>query len=952
MIPFLKSVANKLLDKHPKDFHKIVLIFPTRRAKIFFLEHLSSVLMPPFLIPKIFSIDDFIENLSELKIIKQEDLILELFLSSKKIEVIKDLSFDEFLGISNTLLSDFNQLDLQLSEYKTFFSALSDTKAIEIWNPNGNPPSEYQIKYLNFWKALPLLHKTFVSNLLNQNKAYQGLAYRNLAENIHNKNTNALDHIWICGLNALWPSEKKIVDFYLKNGKAKFIWDIDKYYLQDNQESGKFLRQHKNSITQTKEFEYVNDDWEKIEKKIKIIGAAQNTLQAKIAGNIITELVEKNKNEIDETNFDLKNTAIVLADENLLIPVLNSLPKDLSKVNVTMGYPIELTQCRQLIDLYLKVFQFDENHSKSNQIYYYTDLNKIFHHPLINIILYKQNIFFPKNRLKESNYIPEKFFDTKKSLLFFGANEDDLNRLENLILPSKISDSFELCDFVLNLINHLLEVSENKINLSSIEKEALLLFENIFIETKSILQKFKEAGIEISNKFFRHFFKTLCRNKKIDFVGEPLQGLQIMGLLETRTLDFKNIVLLSCNEGLIPPSGFFQSFVPVDVRNNFNWQSQDDKESIYAYHFYRLLQRAENIFLIYNTETDEMGSGEPSRYITQLRIELSKQLKNVVISNELIYPTIKKQNILNEENGIEKSPEIIEQLKKKLLTRGVSATVLNHYRNCPLRFYYLYVASLKETEEPEDSLNASDLGTLIHLVFEKIYSPFIGKNITEKDIPNEISLNAILVESFNELFNENISTKNPNTGTNLLLIRYAFTQIKSFLKEEAKRLKIHNNEFIVGVELKKEIEKEFANTKINFLGKADRISKSENILSIFDYKTGSVNSAELNLNEFGIELREKKSDKAFQLLFYNWLFYGYENTNQANAAIINLRNHQSSYLPLKLNDGTTYDFSINSKTEEWISLLLTEMLNENISFYKTEHEKNCEFCSFKKMCNR
>ncbi|MFN5794919.1 MAG: hypothetical protein ACK455_08985, partial [Bacteroidota bacterium] len=174
MTPFLKNVAQKLLDKHPKDFHKVVLIFPTRRAKIFFLEHLASILTPPFLIPKIFSIDDFIEDLSELKIIKQEDLILELFLSSKKIEVIKDLSFDEFLGISNTLLSDFNQLDLQLSEYKTFFSALSDTKAIEIWNPSGNPPSEYQIKYLNFWKALPLLHKIFVSNLLQQNKAYQG----------------------------------------------------------------------------------------------------------------------------------------------------------------------------------------------------------------------------------------------------------------------------------------------------------------------------------------------------------------------------------------------------------------------------------------------------------------------------------------------------------------------------------------------------------------------------------------------------------------------------------------------------------------------------------------------------------------------------------------------------------------------------------------------------------
>jgi len=952
MTPFLKLVANKLLEKHPKDYYNIIILFPTRRAKTFFVEHLSSILIPPFLIPKIFSIDDFIAETSELKIIKQEDLVLKLFLASKKIEVLKDLNFDEFIGISNTLLSDFNQLDLQLSDYKTFFSALSDTKAIEIWNPNGNPPSEYQIKYLKFWKALPFLHQEFISSLLKEKNAYQGLAYRNLAENINSKNTENLDKIWVCGFNALWPSEKKIFDFYSQNGKANFIWDVDKYYLNENQESGKFLRQNKNSSLLSNKFEFIADDWEKTEKKIKILGAAQNTLQAKIAGNIINDLLKNNKNENGELNLELKNSAIVLADENLLIPVLNSLPKELNKVNVTMGYPIELSQCRQLIDLYLKVYQFDENHSKSNQLFYYKDLNKIFHHPLINLLLSKQSIYFPKNKRTNSNYIPEKFFDNKKALLFFGANETDLESLEKLIFPLQIKDSFELCDFVLEIIYKFLAISENHTNISSIETEALLIFKTIFIETKSILQKFKEEGLEISNKFFRHFFKTLCRNKKIDFVGEPLEGLQIMGLLETRTLDFKNIILLSCNEGLIPPSGFYQSFVPVDVRNNFNWQSQDDKESIYAYHFYRLLQRAENIFLVYNTETDEMGSGEPSRYITQLKIELSKQLKNVTISSELIFPTIKKQNILNDENGINKSPDILAKLKEKLPTRGISATILNHYRNCPLRFYYLYVASLKEEEEPEDSLNASDLGNLIHLVFEKIYLPYLGKIISDKDIPDEIRLNAILVESFNELFNENVSTKNPNSGANLLLIRYAFTQIKSYLKVEAKRIKNKNNELIVGIEIKKEVEREISQTKIKFLGKADRISKTDNVLSIFDYKTGTVNSAELNLNEFGFELREKKSDKAFQLLFYNWLFFGLENTNQSNAIIINLRNYQSSYLPLKFSDGIIYDSYLNSRTEEWISLLIEEMLDEKISFYKTENEKNCEYCSFKKMCNR
>jgi len=949
MTSFLRIVANKLLENHPKDFHKKVILFPTRRAKLFFVEHLASILNPPFFLPKIFSIDDFIEEISDLKIIKQEDLLLKLFLASKKIDTLRELNFDEFLGISNTLLADFNQLDLQLSDYKTFFSSLSDTKAIEIWNPNGNPPSEYQLNYLKFWKALPLLHQEFISELLKENKVYQGLAYRTLAEKINQISSKDLDHIWICGFNALWPAEKKIFNFYSENGKANFIWDIDKYYLNENQESGKFLRQNLNSTIHSKPAEIISEDWNQIEKKIKIIGAAQNTLQAKIAGNIITKLLEVKTKESNEIPIELKKTAIVLADENLLVPVLNSLPIELTQVNVTMGFSIELSQTKQLIDLYLKVYQFDSNQSRSNQLFFYQDLNKIFNHPLINSLLSKSNIFFPKHQSKETNYIPDKFFSSKKALLFFGANENDAEALEKLIFPARILNCFELCDFILHLIN---ETSKEQSYLSSIEIEALQIFKNIFIETKTILQKFKEQGLEISNKVFRHFFKTLCRNKKIDFVGEPLQGLQIMGLLETRTLDFENVILLSCNEGLIPPSGFTQSFVPIDVRNNFNWQSQDDKESIYAYHFYRLLQRAKNIYLIYNTETDEMGSGEPSRYITQLKIELSKNLKNVSLESELVFPTLTKQNNISDDNGVTKTPEILEKLKEKLLTRGISATVLNHYRNCPLRFFYLYIASLKEEEEPEDSLNASDLGNLIHLVFEKIYTPFIGKSISENDIPNEKKLNDILTDSFNELFNGSVSTKNPDTGANLLLIKYAFTQIKYYLKEESKRVKNNTNEIIVGVEIKKEFEKVISQTKIKFLGKADRVDKKENTICIYDYKTGTVNPAELNLKDFGFEFREKKNDKAFQLLFYNWLFYGFENTTQANAAIINLRNHQSSYLPLKFNDGITYDFSLNSKTEEWISLLLTEMLDENISFYKTEHEKNCEFCSFKKMCNR
>jgi ATP-dependent helicase/nuclease subunit B len=952
MTPFLKSIAQHLLEKHPTDFHKIVILFPNRRAKTFFVEHLANILIPPFLLPKIFSVDDFIADISELKIIKQEDLILKLFLASKKVQDLKDLTFDEFLGISGTLLSDFNQLDLQLSDYKIFFTALSDTKAIEIWNPDGSPPSEYQLKYLKFWKSLPFLHQEFTMQLLKEKNAYQGLAYRYISENISTIKSDKLKHLWICGFNALWPSEKKIFNYYLHHGKAKFYWDVDKYYLDENQESGKYLRQNKKQSTSSNEFEFVANDWEEIQKKIKIIGAAQNTLQAKIAGNIISDLVIDSGDENDELNLELKSTAIVLADESLLIPVLNSLPENLKKVNVTMGYPIELSQCRQLIDLYLKIFQFDENHSKTNQIFYYQDLNKLFNHPLLSSLLSNKSVYFPKNKKKDAAFIPEKFFDNKKVLVFFGANENNLQLLEKNILPANLKDSFELCNFILQIVSELIKISEIENNISSIEKEALLIFENVFNETKTILQKFRNEGIEISSKFFRHFFKTLCRNKKIDFVGEPLEGLQIMGLLETRTLDFKNIVLLSCNEGLIPPSGFYQSFVPVDVRNNFNWQSQDDKESIYAYHFYRLLQRAENVFLLYNTETDEMGSGEPSRFITQLKIELSKQLKNVTINSELLFPTIQKEKVKEDENGFVKSPEIINKLKDKLLTRGISATVLNHYRNCPLRFYYLYVASLKEEEEPEDSLNASDLGNLIHLVFEKIYTPFIGKTITANDFPDEAKLNTILVESFNELFKEDVLTKNPNIGANLLLIRYAFTQIKAYLKEEKKKIKNKNNVLIVGIELKKEVEKEVSKTRVKFLGKADRIEKTEKLLSVFDYKTGKVTAAELNLNELGIELREKKTDKSFQLLFYNWLFFGHENTTESNSTIINLRNHQSSYLPLKLLDGVVYNSALHLKAEDWINELISEMLDEKISFYKTEYVKNCEFCSFKKMCNR
>lgn len=957
MQSFLEKTVDHLVAKYGDDISELCIVLPNRRAGLFLKTHFSNKIKKTFWSPEILATEDFVALLSELQPADPTTLLFELFETVKTCNPNNTESFEEFSKWGQILLSDFNEVDRYLVDAKQLFGNLKDIKELDTWSLNSTEElSDFQKQYLEFWQQLGGYYTDFVQRTLSKKHAYQGLAYRVVAENLEEKiKKHSWKKIIFAGFNALNLAEEEIIERLVDMDKAEIIWDTDAYYVKNNhQEAGRFFRKYDNSGKFKKFPErntvFAEELLTKGKKNITIIGAAKNVAQAKVAGSIITDIKSKTKS--------LQTTALVLADENLLFPVLHSLPENLPDINVTMGYPLKNTPVAGYFDL---LFNLHENAQKiaggrANYSFYHTDLVKLLSHPYTSIALStaeeRLNIRPVVQKIQSRNIV---FAGTKMiGKLFAVDHEKEFELLKPLFDHWKSPTDATTCvQYVIELLKNgivaLQDASAD--NKASLELEYLFAFTKISKRIQVLMQDYPDSVADI--KTLRSVQNQIVRSSTLPFYGEPLMGLQVMGMLETRTLDFENVVLLSCNEDILPSGKAVNSFVPFELKRHFGLPTYSDKDSIFAYHFYRLLQRAENIYLLYNTESDALGSGEKSRFLTQLIYELPKVNPNVTITEQLVnIPVLSNtgSNVIS----IEKNEQIYERLKQKA-EYGFSPSGLNKYRNCALQFYFQDVAGLKEAEEVEEVIGADVLGNVIHDVLEKLYQPFINKKLSVEDIRQmKPKVEGMALTAFEEYYER----AEISYGKNLLTLKVALKFILNFLDTEVETIKAAEKaaQPLIIRSLEQELETiittKFGDVKVK--GKADRIDALGALIRIVDYKTGAADNKELKFDDWELILSDTTLAKSFQLLMYAYMFQKMNPQIKDNiqSGIITFRELSAGLKMVKAAGSDTLNEQVLKDFEAQLATLLSDIMDKDKTFDQTTDTDNCIYCSFKGICNR
>lgn len=957
MNSFLEKTVQHLYAKYGNNIDELCIVLPNRRAGLFLKTHFARYLQKTFWSPDIYAIEDFVALLSGLETADTTTLLFELYETIKHLNQSETEGFDEFSKWGQIFLNDINEIDRYLVDAGQLFGNLKDIKELETWSLNKEEQlTDFQKKYLEFWKSLGAYYTAFHHRLLSKNRAYQGLTYRVTASDTLEKvNKFQWKKIIFAGFNALNKAEEEIIAKLLAENKAEIIWDTDNYYVNDTrQEAGRFIRKYLQSprFTRTSEANQVIAEnlFTEASKYITIIGAAKNIAQAKVAGNILSTLQQQ--------NISMQDTALVLADENLLFPVLHSLPESLTDINVTMGYPLKNTPVAGFFDLVfdLHINAIKLNPDRKKYSFYHKDILKLLNHPYTLVLLQDTNNRYsvkPIVKIFQERNIVFAALSTLESII-------EENQPAALPLLKPVFDYWQQPSDAINCIYNLIEALKDAIvkqqnnvakNNASLELEYLFAITKITKQIQVLMQDYPDTVKDVQT--LHTLYKQIVKNSTLPFYGEPLMGLQVMGMLETRTLDFENIILLSCNEDILPAGKSMNSFIPHELKRYFGLPTYADKDAVFAYHFYRLLQRASNIYLLYNTESDALGSGERSRFLTQLAYELPKINSNIVIEEKLVSLPVEVQaagNIIT----IKKDAAVMERLQH-IAAFGLSPSALNKYRNCPLQFYFHSIAGLKEADEIEETIGADVLGNAIHEVLETLYKPFVGKKINAADIKEfKTQVETLTIAVFEKQY----SKTEINYGKNLLTVKIAIKFINNFLDTEIRTVdefsRMRESLFIKALEQPLETTLDINNHKIKLIGKADRIDVVNNTTRIIDYKTGIATDKELRIESWEEIQSDSNLAKSFQLLMYALLYHKMnpQITSDILSGIITFRQLSAGLKTVKINTEELLSAQLLTDFETQLQLMLADLYNNENDFSQTQNIENCEYCSFKGICNR
>lgn len=911
MRTFLEEVLADV-NQHFTALDKLIFVLPSKRAGTFLKNSIVTQTQQTAFLPTIYSIEDFVAHVSGISYASATEQLFSLYNAYCNVTETPE-SFQSFTQWGQTMLSDFNEIDRYLIDSAKIFNYLGDIQELSQWYVSSDKTPMVE-SYVAFWKNLEPLYHEFNSLLLHKKLGHQGLVYRKANEGIkpYIQQTNQ-QHIFI-GFNALNTAESNIIQQLLEAEKGHVYWDNERNYIADYiHDAGLFMRQH------LKEWPYLKkaglkgvQNYTDRTKTITTVGVPKNVSQAKYVGSLLKELQENSSKE-------LANIAVVLGDETLLNPVLNAVPNTIDRVNITMGYPLKSTPLasffNQLFELYLQEKPQGWSHQQVLGI-----LTQPYAQRLIDVDE-KHNTAQLRNTIMQRNwtYITldklEPYSKQMPSLAFlFFSSPTPLQFITNIqsLIPA---------------LKTVLMAQNDSLGL-----EYLFHFNTLFNQIKELLIKHHFIN---SLKALHELFTELIQVETLDFQGEPLEGVQIMGMLESRNLDFETIIITGVNEGILPAGKSNNSFIPFDVKKYFGLPTFKEKDAVYTYHFYRLLQRAKKVYLVYNTAPDVLLGGEKSRLITQLETAtppnttIHSYSGSAAIQSEPKTPTT-----------IEKTPQLLARLKA-IATQGFSPSSLSAYIRNPMGFYQQRVLGINDTLAVEDTIAHNTFGTIVHECLETLYTPFIGKQLTAENIKSMLPKIAHEVE---KQFKLNYADGDFSQGKNLIAYHVIIRYITNYLQQEQATVTKHQIK-IIGLEKKMEVTLHIPTLPfpVKLKGTIDRIDECDGQLRIIDYKTGKVALGNVQIAEWETLITEEKQSKAFQLLCYALM---YENTNPnqtITAGIFSFKNASAGLLQFGIKASPrarTAENTINKNVLELfkneLDKLITEICSAETPFIEKE----------------
>ncbi|WP_203295200.1 PD-(D/E)XK nuclease family protein [Luteirhabdus pelagi] len=906
MQTFLEETIAKLQQKH-SSLGDLVLILPSKRAGGFLKQYLKRAQHQTTFAPTIISIEEFIETLSGLSILPNLELLFhayEAYLQTDSKE--EKEAFESFSNWGTTLLNDFNEIDRHLVPQEKFFSYLRNIKALERWTMDEEPTPLIE-NYLAFFDNLHKTYSVLKKNLTDNGFGYQGLVYRKAAEavdtySIRNKET---PHVFI-GFNALNKAEQHIFQTLLNYGNAEVYWDTDEYFMQDFSHSASyFLRNYRKNwkYYEQHSFEGIENHYTK-PKDISLVEVPKNIGQAKYIGSLLEGIPTK----------ELSKTAIVLGDEALLLPLLHSLPENIPSVNVTMGVPIGGFPAYVFFEMVLHL------HALPEDSFYYKDILSILQHPMGNKLLNSAETI--QHTIVHNN-------KTHLTLqeLYSMANQED-HKFLTLLFQKESSPKQALANY-----QSLVFALKDRIGGDRITRIVLYELYKIFEKLISLNSNYQH----IENiKQLQQLFIEMAQTTSLDLQGDAYDGLQIMGVLETRVLDFENIIITSVNEGILPTGKSNASFITYDLKQTFELPLYTEKDAIYAYHFYHMLHRAKKVTCLYSNYSEGVSIGEKSRFLLQLEINHppAHNLQHTVVA-----PTVEIPD--TELKIIQKTPKVIERLKE-IAAKGFSPSALTAYIRNPIDFYYERVLRVSENVEVEETVAANTLGTIIHDTLEQLYKQFEKTELTEsllKGLFNKIEKEVI--HQFQNTFKEGTFNK----GKNLIIFEVAKRYIENFIHSEIDLLRKGHSIRLISVESNLDIALDIPSLDfpVRLKGKVDRIDEFDGKKRIIDYKTGSVSQGEVEIHDWELLKEDYKYSKAFQVLAYAYVLHDIAPSPEVEAGVISFKNLGSGFLPFATKSSlrsrtknTTIDTDVFSDFEQILFQLIEEIMNPNLPFTEKE----------------
>ena len=957
MQPFLQLVAHDLYTKIGNDLSRTVLVFPNKRANLFFNEYLAEESDQPIWSPAAMSISDLLQKLSVQKAGDPIRLVCELYKVFKE-ETESRETLDDFYFWGELLISDFDDVDKNMVDADKLFSNLQDLKnlmddyefldeeqeeAIRQFFQNFSIErrTELKEKFISLWDKLGIIYHRYREKLAELGIAYEGMLYRNVIEQLDADRLKYDKYVFV-GFNVLNKVEKEFFQKLQKAGKAMFYWDYDLFYTQriSKHEAGEFIK--RNLIDFPNELPESYFDIFRKPKKIRYISASTENAQARF----LPEWVKATQTHTTQIVSEKEN-AIVLCNEALLLPVLHSIPQDVQNVNITMGFPLAQTPVYSFINAAMELQT--NGYRPDTGRFTYEAVSKILKHP------YTRQLSDHATRLERELTKTNRFYPLPSEL-----KKDDF--LTILFTPQ--SNIRELCDYLLRLIKSISILYRKEGEYDDIFNQ--LYRESIFqshLKINRLYSLIESGELSVRTDTLKRLITKVLTASNIPFHGEPAIGLQIMGVLETRNLDFRNLIMLSLNEGQLPKAGGESSFIPYNLRKAFGMTTIEHKNAVYAYYFYRLIQRAENITLLYNTSSDGLNRGEESRFMLQLLVEGPHE-----ITREYLEAGQSPQNTL--EIQIEKTPEILRRLYRAYDTAQpesviLSPSALNTYLDCRLRFYYRYVAGLKTPDEVSAEIDSALFGTIFHLSAQLAYTDLTanGKMIQREDLErllrDEIKLQGYVDQAFKqELFKVAPEEKPEYNGVQLINSKVIVSYLKQLLRNDLQYTPFEMVAMEKKVSEKITIQTALGPLTLRLGGTIDRMDAKEGTLRIVDYKTGGSPKIPANIEQL-FTPSETRPNYIFQTFLYAAIMSRKQPLMVAPALLYIHRAASESYSPvIEMGEPRKLKIPVNNfaffedEFRERLQALLEEIFDEKELFTQTEDIKKCAYCDFKAICKR